>query len=95
MFVLALFPEAILPNAIEVQYCGAVLNIDDSTWCLDKSNPYATTIQSYATTFAMRRSFVELLVPGLLSFFVGPWSDTFGRKPLMMVASAGNFCFLN
>ncbi|CAH2089613.1 unnamed protein product [Euphydryas editha] len=41
-------------------------------------------VQKYATFVSMLRTIVESLAPAILSLFLGVWSDTHGRKPLVV-----------
>lgn len=41
-------------------------------------------VQKYVTTLSMVRSVIEGVVPAVLALFVGGWSDTHGRKPLLV-----------
>ncbi|XP_045777870.1 proton-coupled folate transporter-like [Maniola jurtina] len=41
-------------------------------------------VQKYATFVSMVRMIVESVAPAILSLFLGVWSDTHGRKPLVV-----------
>ncbi|CAH2267017.1 proton-coupled folate transporter-like [Pararge aegeria] len=41
-------------------------------------------VQKYATFVSMVRTVIESLAPAMLSLFLGVWSDTHGRKPLVV-----------
>ncbi|CAB3234916.1 unnamed protein product [Arctia plantaginis] len=41
-------------------------------------------VQKYVTTLSTVRSVIEGVVPAVLSLFLGVWSDTHGRKPLLV-----------
>ncbi|CAG4947399.1 unnamed protein product [Colias eurytheme] len=47
-------------------------------------------VQKYATFVNTVNMIIEAVVPALLSFFLGAWSDTYGRKPLMAWAILGS-----
>ena len=47
------------------------------------------SVQPHASYILMYQSFVTGIVPALLSFFLGPWSDRYGRKPLLLAGYAG------
>lgn len=53
---------------------------------LSKSNKteLEQDVQKYVTTLSTVRSVIEALVPAVLSLFLGVWSDTHGRKPLIV-----------
>ncbi|XP_055705496.1 proton-coupled folate transporter-like isoform X2 [Phlebotomus papatasi] len=40
----------------------------------------------------MVRSLVEQMIPAFCSLFMGPWSDKFGRKPLLYASFTGYIC---
>ncbi|XP_063700028.1 probable peptidoglycan muropeptide transporter SLC46 [Culicoides brevitarsis] len=48
-------------------------------------------VQPYVTDLIMTKSLVEALVPAFLSLFIGPWSDIFGRKPIITASLLGFF----
>ncbi|KYN27821.1 PREDICTED: proton-coupled folate transporter-like [Trachymyrmex cornetzi] len=39
--------------------------------------------QPYVSNILMGKSFIESITPSLLMLFLGPWSDKYGRKPLL------------
>ena len=52
-------------------------------------------VQPFVSYIIMYKSFVDGLVPAFLSFFLGPWSDKYGRKPLLVASYAGKTRFYN
>lgn len=46
-------------------------------------------VQTYAAKVFMCRAILENIVPALFSLFIGPWSDKYGRKPVLMCSFAG------
>jgi PCFT/HCP family folate transporter-like MFS transporter 1/3 len=48
--------------------------------------PRVTVLQMYKTV-------IEACIPAVLSMFLGPWSDHYGRKPLMLWPMFGMFQF--
>lgn len=40
--------------------------------------------QKYTSIVTMVRSIIEAVCPAVLSLFLGVWSDTYGRKPLVV-----------
>ncbi|XP_075980871.1 putative peptidoglycan muropeptide transporter SLC46 [Anticarsia gemmatalis] len=53
---------------------------------LEKNNQteLENEVQKYVTTLSTVRSVIEAVVPAILSLFMGVWSDTHGRKPLIV-----------
>lgn len=48
--------------------------------------------QKYTTIVTMIRSMIEAIFPAVLSLFLGVWSDTHGRKPLLVLPLFGKVC---
>lgn len=46
-------------------------------------------VQSYATKIFMCRAILENIAPALFSLFIGPWSDKYGRKPVLLCSFSG------
>lgn len=46
-------------------------------------------VQTYATKIFMSRAILENIAPALFSLFIGPWSDKYGRKPVLLCSFAG------
>lgn len=46
-------------------------------------------VESYATTILMFRAILENIVPAIFSLFIGPWSDKYGRKPVLLCTFTG------
>lgn len=82
------FVENLVPNIIELQYCRTVLNISKEE-CFNHTNKYETDIQTVTSTFLMMETFIKVLLPAAATSFVGPWSDTYGRKPLILASCLG------
>ncbi|XP_035738036.1 proton-coupled folate transporter-like isoform X1 [Vespa mandarinia] len=95
----------ILTDLIVYRTCTVVLNIN-KTECLiinqngssNEAHRIDILVQSQVNLISMSKSFVENLLPAFLSFFVGPWSDKYGRKPLLLAGYTGyslTFCLLS
>lgn len=46
-------------------------------------------VQKYATKVFTCRAILENIVPALFSLFIGPWSDRYGRKPVLLCSFSG------
>lgn len=46
-------------------------------------------VQEYASTITMISSMLESTVPAIVSLFLGPWSDKFGRRPILLSTFTG------
>ncbi|KAK2580079.1 hypothetical protein KPH14_012362 [Odynerus spinipes] len=54
-------------------------------------------VQPQVSLMSMSKSLIQSLLPAFLSFFVGPWSDKYGRKPLLLAGYIGQsitYCLL-
>ena len=63
-----------------VDECRPFLSLDKT----NETHRLEAEVQKYATVIGTIRSIIEALVPAVLSFFLGVWSDTHGRKPLVV-----------
>ncbi|XP_014483619.1 PREDICTED: uncharacterized protein LOC106749067 isoform X3 [Dinoponera quadriceps] len=81
----------ILTDLIIYRTCTVTLRINQ-TECLilhnNGSSPEALKInlqvQPHVSLILMSKSFIESIFPSFLSLFLGPWSDKYGRKPLIL-----------
>lgn len=48
-----------------------------------------TEAQPYVSKLLMYRVILVTIIPGILSLFAGPWSDKYGRRPILMSAIFG------
>ncbi|XP_075167978.1 putative peptidoglycan muropeptide transporter SLC46 [Haematobia irritans] len=46
-------------------------------------------IQKYVSNILMAQSILESIIPAILSLFIGPWSDKFGRRPIVLATFMG------
>lgn len=63
----------------------------------DKTNatkPLEEEVQKYVTYVSTVKTIIESLAPAFLSLFLGVWSDTHGRKPLIVWPLLGELIFL-
>lgn len=85
-------------NEVIYQGCVFILNQEDED-CRQLGAENVTEeierleemIQPYASKIQMTRTMVESFLPAILSFFIGPWSDKFGRKPVLLCSLFGFF----
>ncbi|XP_076753611.1 putative peptidoglycan muropeptide transporter SLC46 isoform X2 [Xylocopa sonorina] len=86
----------ILTDLIVYRTCSITLGINQ-TECLllHETNSSAEAlkvdkqVQPKASLILMTKSIIESIVPALLSLFLGPWSDIYGRKPIMLSGYIG------
>ncbi len=97
-----LFPPAafqkgtVFQNQIIYQTCTEIFQFNQSECVLlgtqNATNETAAIeklVQPYAAKFFMAKTIVESLLPALVSLFIGPWSDKFGRKPVIVTTFVG------
>lgn len=53
------------------------------------SKEIETIVQPYAANILVARNLIESIGPGLMSLFLGPWSDRFGRRPVVIASLIG------
>ncbi|CAL7951802.1 unnamed protein product [Xylocopa violacea] len=86
----------ILTDLIVYRTCTITLGIN-KTECLllHETNNSAETlkvdtqVQPKASLILMTKIVIESIIPALLSLFLGPWSDIYGRKPIMLSGYIG------
>uniref|UniRef100_A0A7G3B2D9 Putative transporter add1 major facilitator superfamily protein n=1 Tax=Lutzomyia longipalpis TaxID=7200 RepID=A0A7G3B2D9_LUTLO len=86
----------VLTNQIVYQTCTALLGFNESD-CRQlgtaNESEYIESleqkVQPYTAKIIMVRSLMEQILPAFCSLFLGPWSDKFGRKPLLYACFSG------
>ncbi|XP_066991286.2 probable peptidoglycan muropeptide transporter SLC46 isoform X2 [Anabrus simplex] len=86
----------ILTNLYLYQTCRVTLNFNytvcahlDSQGSDSELHHIETLVQPHTTVLLLGKSLLESCVPAVLSFFLGPWSDLYGRRPLLMWSLLG------
>ncbi|KAH8279396.1 hypothetical protein KR026_008637 [Drosophila bipectinata] len=70
-------------NATE---CEPLLGIDRGT---DEVKKIEVVVQKYSANIMMATSLLESIIPAFVSLFLGPWSDKFGRRPVLLTTFTG------
>jgi len=88
--------SAVFQDQIVFQVCTVELGYNRSNCSLlgkgsEEALVLEKRVQPYATDLLMTKSLVEALVSAFFSLFIGPWSDKYGRKPMLVAASCGFF----
>lgn len=69
--------------------CTVIFNYSAAE-CVGKLDPVIEgRVQSYTTQITMIRLIIESVFSGVMSMFVGFWSDLNGRKPFIVIPTAG------
>ncbi|XP_046663675.1 proton-coupled folate transporter-like [Homalodisca vitripennis] len=91
-FVAKTLSDTVIVNLLEHNTCLVVLDYNVSN-CTDPVSPDTQgLVQEHVADVAMARTMIEAFVPSLFSLFIGPWSDTNGRRPLILLSVAGYTC---
>lgn len=80
--------STVFQNEILFQTC-MIFEENNSSQCRNitdniPDDPIVTKIDAYASNIFMARAILENIVPAFISFFIGPWSDLYGRKPILL-----------
>lgn len=86
----------VLANEIFYRTCTDILHKND-TECIpllhpgnkSSTNELEGLVQPISAKILMTRSLIEACLPAALSLMLGPWSDKYGRKPLIVVPFLG------
>ncbi|XP_049293066.1 tetracycline resistance protein, class D-like isoform X2 [Anopheles funestus] len=90
--------EVVLANHIILQTCIVegfnksdcqLLNVDSNS---SQRAMIETRVQPIAANVTMVIVIIKSVLPALSALLLGAWSDRYGRKPTMLIASAGVLC---
>lgn len=88
----------VFQNQIIYQTCTEILKLNKSECALlgtqnatNETEVIEKLVQPYAARFFMAKTIIESLLPALASLFIGPWSDKFGRKPVIVTTFVGEY----
>uniref|UniRef100_A0A182PGG7 Major facilitator superfamily (MFS) profile domain-containing protein n=1 Tax=Anopheles epiroticus TaxID=199890 RepID=A0A182PGG7_9DIPT len=90
--------SAVFANQIVYQTCTAAFGKNESL-CdqlgteneTEEVQQLEKAVQPYSANILMAKSLVESIIPALGSMFIGPWSDRYGRKPVIVSCFTGSF----
>ncbi|XP_024937758.1 uncharacterized protein LOC107264716 isoform X4 [Cephus cinctus] len=87
---------AVLTDLIVYQSCTVSLKLNETLCQLLHTNSSSqeaaaieAKVQPYASIVLMYAFLLRTVLPSLLSLFLGPWSDKYGRKPLLVSGYMG------
>ncbi|XP_013112907.2 proton-coupled folate transporter [Stomoxys calcitrans] len=69
--------------------CEPLLGVERET---EEVKRIETQVQPYVARILMARSLLESIIPAIVSLFIGPWSDKFGRRPIVLTTFTGYLC---
>jgi PCFT/HCP family folate transporter-like MFS transporter 1/3 len=94
---MSLFVGTILTDMIVYRTCTVMLGINKTECQILHTNSNSveahridSLVQPRASLILMSKSFVESIFPSFLSLFLGPWSDKYGRKPVILSGYIGD-----
>lgn len=86
----------ILTDLVLYRTCSITLNINKTECLLLHENSSSAEalkidaqVQPKASLILMTKSIIESVIPAFLSLFLGPWSDIYGRKSIMLPGYIG------
>nr|XP_036219263.1 proton-coupled folate transporter-like [Bactrocera oleae] len=99
MFLATLLSGVVMLNQELYQTCVAVFHYNESD-CeplrgiipkTKEAQIIEKSLQPYVAKITMTSSILSNVWPGILVLFVGPWSDKFGRRPVLLVTFTALF----
>jgi len=91
-----MFANSVTTNLIIYRTCYVTLGYNESDCALlgtnytdDATAELEKKVQPHATILFITLSVIEAIFPPVLCFFLGPWSDLYGRKPLLLSTIGG------
>lgn len=88
----------VFQNQIIYQTCTEIFEFNKTECALlgtkngtNETEMIEKLVQPYAAKIFMARTMIESIVPALASMFIGPWSDKFGRKPVIVSTFVGEY----
>lgn len=90
--------SAVFTNQVVYQACTVTFKNNESQCALlgtenetQEIEDLEQQVQPYTATILMSRSLIESIIPTMCSMFIGPWSDKYGRKPVLLSTFIGSF----
>ncbi|KAB0804710.1 hypothetical protein PPYR_01680 [Photinus pyralis] len=102
-FALLLFAFAlsdpVTTNFVVYRTCYVTMGFNKSDCALlgtpeatDETAKLELKVQPHAAVLTTTKSVTEIVVTSIWCFFLGPWSDQYGRRPVMIMSLAGFVC---
>ncbi|XP_053677068.1 proton-coupled folate transporter-like [Anopheles nili] len=90
--------SAVFTNQIVYQTCTFVFKKNESLCAqlgtvneTEEIQELEKAIQPYTSNIMMAKALVESVFPAFCGIFIGPWSDRYGRKPVLVASFVGSF----
>lgn len=91
--------SAVYQNQVLYQTCKIVFKYNETSCApllgikkedrTPEAKKIEETVQEYVTNIILAQSILESVIPAFVSFFLGPWSDKFGRRPVIILTYTG------
>ena len=96
-FFYATLSDSVITDAIVYKTCRKIMGESGANNCSilydnsssDAAKALQEIVQPHIATLLVLKSSIETLFPTILCLFLGPWSDSNGRKPLLIVPFIG------
>ncbi|XP_048518197.1 proton-coupled folate transporter [Dendroctonus ponderosae] len=92
-FVAFLIADSVNTNLMIYRTCYVTLGYDKHNCSLlgisNATRKLEQLVQPHADIIIMTKTLIDQITAAILCLFVGPWSDTFGRKPILALNLAG------
>lgn len=92
--------DKIITNLLIYKSCYITLKNDESICALlgfkfdNETIALEKIVQPHAAIIGTTKSMLETIVPACLCFFIGSWSDKYGRRPVMLTSLGGVYQLL-
>lgn len=98
IWLFSLVPETVILDYIIFRECVIHIESNYSNCNILHTNSSSEAaiiiekdVQTYASVLIFAKSLMNNAVPAILALFLGPWSDKYGRKPLLLVGYGGEY----
>ncbi|KAH8367101.1 hypothetical protein KR084_000689 [Drosophila pseudotakahashii] len=81
-----LYQTCVTIEKFNATQCEPLLGIDRGS---DADKEVEVIVQMYSANIMMTTSLLESIIPAFASLFLGPWSDKFGRRPILLTTFTG------
>lgn len=86
----SMLPGTLLTNLLLIRSCQYLKLDNCSSIDTQSGGSIEKEVQPYVAELGMYRMILESLPPTLMAFFIGSWSDTYGRRPILIACIIGS-----
>lgn len=91
------FTDPVFTNLLIYRTCYATLGYNESDCALlgsknvsEHTEELERIVQPQANIINMTKNIIDVLICSVMCFFLGPWSDKHGRRPVFLSCLSGN-----